>query len=293
MKGIILAGGSGSRLLPLTSIISKQLLPVYDKPMIYYPLCTLLLADIKDILIISTPNDLPNIEKAIGDGSRFGITISYLIQPQPEGIAQAFLLAEEFISKQPCALILGDNIFYGNGLSTILKDAVIRAREGISTLFSYYVAQPQFFGVLELHGEKPLRIEEKPAVPKSNYIVTGLYFYNKNVIRYVKELIPSERNELEITDLNNIYLQQEELYLQILGRGYVWMDLGTPESLFEASQFIYSIESRHGIITYSPEEISFRKGWIDRSTLLKYADLYGNTKYGVYLKCLANGKILK
>ena len=290
-KGIILAGGSGTRLYPLTMVTSKQLLPVYDKPMIYYPLSTLMLAGIKDILIISTPKDLPNFEKLLGDGSRYGINLSYKEQPSPDGLAQAFLLGEEFIGKDNCAMILGDNIFHGNGLTKHLKKAV--ENEGRGTVFGYYVDDPERFGVVEFdENGKAVSLEEKPLVPKSNYAVTGLYFYDNKVCEYAKSLKPSPRGELEITDLNKIYLENEKLDVITLGRGYGWLDTGTVDSLTEASEYVKVIETRQGLKIACLEEISYKNGWIDKEMLLKSAEQYGKSPYGQHLKNVAMGKIV-
>ncbi|RII36660.1 glucose-1-phosphate thymidylyltransferase [Clostridium chromiireducens] len=290
-KGIILAGGSGTRLYPLTMVTSKQLLPVYDKPMIYYPLSTLMLAGIKDILIISTPKDLPNFEKLLGDGSRYGINLSYKEQPAPDGLAQAFLLGEEFIGKDNCAMILGDNIFHGNGLTKHLKKAV--ENEGRGTVFGYYVDDPERFGVVEFdENGKAVSLEEKPLVPKSNYAVTGLYFYDNKVCEYAKSLKPSPRGELEITDLNKIYLENDRLDVITLGRGYGWLDTGTVDSLTEASEYVKVIETRQGLKIACLEEISYKNGWIDKDTLLESAEQYGKSPYGQHLKNVAMGKIV-
>lgn len=290
-KGIILAGGSGTRLYPLTMVTSKQLLPVYDKPMIYYPLSTLMLAGIKDILIISTPKDLPNFEKLLGDGSRYGINLSYKEQPSPDGLAQAFLLGEEFIGKDNCAMILGDNIFHGNGLTKHLEKAV--ENEGRGTVFGYYVDDPERFGVVEFdENGKAVSLEEKPLVPKSNYAVTGLYFYDNKVCEYAKSLKPSPRGELEITDLNKIYLENEKLDVITLGRGYGWLDTGTVDSLTEASEYVKVIETRQGLKIACLEEISYKNGWIDKDTLLEGAEQYGKSPYGQHLKNVAMGKIV-
>lgn len=290
-KGIILAGGSGTRLYPLTMVTSKQLLPVYDKPMIYYPLSTLMLAGIKDILIISTPKDLPNFEKLLGDGSRYGINLSYKEQPSPDGLAQAFILGEEFIGNDNCAMILGDNIFHGNGLTKHLKKAV--ENEGRGTVFGYYVDDPERFGVVELDKEgRAISLEEKPAIPKSNYAVTGLYFYDNKVCEYAKTIKRSPRGELEITDLNRIYLENGKLDVITLGRGYGWLDTGTVDSLTEASEYVKVIETRQGLKIACLEEISYKNGWINRETLLESADQYGKSPYGQHLKNVAMGKVI-
>jgi glucose-1-phosphate thymidylyltransferase len=289
-KGIVLAGGSGTRLYPLTMVTSKQLLPVYDKPMIYYPLSTLMLAGIRDILIISTPKDLPNFEKLLGDGSRYGINLSYKVQPSPDGLAQAFILGEEFIGNDSCAMILGDNIFHGNGLTKHLKKAV--ENEGRATVFGYYVEDPERFGVVEFdQNGKAISLEEKPLKPKSNYAVTGLYFYDNNVCSYAKALKPSARGELEITDLNRIYLENQKLDVITLGRGYGWLDTGTVDSLTEAAEYVKVIETRQGLKIACLEEISYKNGWIDKETLLESAEQYGKSPYGQHLKNVAEGKI--
>lgn len=292
MKGIILAGGSGSRLYPLTLVTSKQLLPVYDKPMIYYPLSTLMLAGIRDILIISTPEDLPRFETLLGDGSSFGIKLSYLVQPSPDGLAQAFVLAEDFIAGEACAMVLGDNIFHGSGFGTTLTAAAKRAEEGISTVFGYYVNDPERFGILEIdQNNRVLSIEEKPKQPKSNYCVTGLYFYNSDVCKLAKTLTPSARGELEITDLNNLYLKQGKLEVKLFSRGFTWMDAGTPDSLCNASSFIQALQSRQGIVISAPEEIAYLKGWITEDSLRTSAARYKNSSYGVHLSRIAEGKL--
>lgn len=292
MKGIVLAGGSGTRLYPLTQVTSKQLLPVYDKPMIYYPLSTLMLAGIKNILIISTPQDLSNFEKLLGDGSQFGIKLSYEEQPSPDGLAQAFIIGEEFIGDDCCAMILGDNIFYGNGLRAVLNNAIDNAKNGQATIFGYYVNDPQRFGVVEFdENGKVISIEEKPKEPKSNYCVTGLYFYDNRVVQYAKKVKPSARGELEITDLNRMYLEDGSLNVQLLGRGYAWLDTGTMDSLIEAGKFVQMIEKRQGIKISAPEEIAYINGWIDKDCLLNSAEKYKNSPYGEHLKRVAMGKI--
>ncbi len=293
MKGIILAGGSGTRLYPLTMVTSKQLLPIYDKPMIYYPLSTLMLAGIKDILIISTPTDLPNFERLLGDGSNFGLNLSYKVQPSPDGLAQAFILGEEFIGDDTCAMVLGDNIFYGNGFSRILKSAVENAEQNHrATVFGYYVDDPERFGIVEFdESGKVISVEEKPQKPKSNYAITGLYFYDNRCVKYAKEQKPSARGELEITDLNRMYLENGELDVKLLGRGFAWLDTGTMDSLVEAADFVQMIEKRQGIKISAPEEIAFRYGWIDKEGLLKSAEKYGKSPYGQHLKAVAEGKV--
>lgn len=291
MKGIILAGGSGTRLYPLTMVTSKQLLPVYDKPMIYYPLSTLMLAGIRDILIISTPKDLPNFKNLLGDGSRYGINLSYKEQPSPDGLAQAFILGEEFIGNDSCAMILGDNIFHGNGLTSQLRRAL--ENEGGATVFGYYVDDPERFGIVEFDEDgKVISLEEKPSNPKSNYAVTGLYFYDNKVCGYAKTLKPSSRGELEITDLNKIYLKEGKLDVITLGRGYGWLDTGTVDSLTEASEYVKVIETRQGLKIACLEEISYRNGWIDKETLLRSAITYGKSPYGEHLKNVVNSKII-
>lgn len=292
MKGIILAGGSGTRLYPLTMVTSKQLLPIYDKPMIYYPLSTLMLAGIRDILIISTPTDLPNFERLLGDGSRYGVNLSYKVQPSPDGLAQAFTLGEDFIGDEPCAMVLGDNIFYGAGLGDHLKKAVEAAKNGQATVFGYYVNDPERFGIVEFDNNwRVISVEEKPKQPKSNYAITGLYFYDKRVVELAKQVKLSARGELEITDLNRIYLEDGTLNVQLLGRGYAWLDTGTMDTLVEAAEFVQVIEQRQGIMISAPEEIAYRHGWITREELLKSADTYGKSPYGEHLHRVADGKI--
>ena len=292
MKGIILAGGSGTRLYPLTLVTSKQLLPVYDKPMIYYPLSTLMMAGIRDILIISTPADLPNFERLLGDGSQLGIKLSYKVQPTPDGLAQAFIIGEEFCAGEPCALVLGDNIFYGNGFREQLRRAVTRAESGEgSTVFGYYVDDPERFGVVEFDDNyNAVSIEEKPEHPKSNYAVTGLYFYDKRVCELAKQVKPSARGELEITDLNQMYLEDGSLNVEVLGRGYAWLDTGTMESLFEATNFVRTVEDAQGIPVSVIEEIAYGNGWIDRDMLAQAAGRYGKSSYGKYLKGVVENK---
>ena len=292
MKGIILGGGAGTRLYPLTMVTSKQLLPVYDKPMVYYPLSTLMLAGIKDILLISTPTDLPNFQRLLGDGSDFGINLSYKVQPSPDGLAQAFILGEEFIGDEACAMILGDNIFYGNGLTGKLATAVKNAQEGEATIFGYYVQDPERFGIMEIDEKgKVLSVEEKPLHPKSNYCITGLYFYPKGIAAKAKEVKPSPRGELEITTLNDMYLQEGALKAEIMGRGFAWLDTGTMDSLVEASNFVQMLEKRQGIKISAPEEIAYKNGWISRDKLLESAARYGKSPYGAHLKNVAEGKI--
>ena len=291
MKGIILAGGSGTRLYPLTKVTSKQLLPVYDKPMIYYPLSVLMIAGIRDILIISTPNDLPNFERLFGDGSSLGLNLSYKVQPSPDGLAQAFIIGEEFIDGDACAMVLGDNIFYGSGLKKHLVKAAAKSKG--ATVFGYYVDDPQRFGIVEFDSNgKAVSIEEKPEHPKSNYCVTGLYFYDNRVCEYAKQVKPSARGELEITDLNRIYLSQGELDVVTLGRGYAWLDTGTVDALSDAAEFIKVIENRQGIQIAAIEEIAYSNGWITLEQLLHHADSYGKSPYGKHLRRVAEGKIL-
>ncbi len=291
MKGIVLAGGSGTRLYPLTMVTSKQLLPVYDKPMIYYPLSVLMMAGIKDILIISTPTDLPNFERLLGDGSKFGINLSYKAQPSPDGLAQAFLIGEEFIDGDSCAMVLGDNIFYGNSLSRQLKNAA--AKEKGATIFGYYVNDPQRFGIVEFdENGKVISIEEKPEHPKSNYCVTGLYFYDNTVVEKAKKVKPSKRGELEITDINKMYLEEDSLDVITLGRGYAWLDAGTVDALNDASEFVKVVEGRQGIIISAVEEIAYRNGWITKEQLIEAATAYGSSAYGQHLKNVVDNKYL-
>lgn len=291
MKGIILAGGSGTRLYPLTLVTSKQLLPVYDKPMIYYPLSTLMLAGIRDILIISTPTDTPKFSQLLGDGHQFGLNLSYAIQESPDGLAQAFIIAEDFIGDDSVAMVLGDNIFYGSGLGHLLRQAA--KNEGRATIFGYYVENPQAFGVVEFdENNKPVSIVEKPKEPKSNYAVTGLYFYDNKVVEYAKSLKPSARGELEISDINQIYLDNEELDIKLLGRGYAWLDTGTVDNLLDASNFIRTIERLQGIQISAPEEIAYNNNWITKEELIESAKKYGKSSYGQHLLSVAEGKIL-
>ena len=293
MKGIILAGGAGTRLYPLTMVTSKQLLPVYDKPMIYYPLSTLMLAGIQDILIISTPTDTPRFEALLGDGSQYGIHLQYKVQPSPDGLAQAFILGEEFIGDDCCAMILGDNIFYGNGFSKILKTAAANAEnKGRCTVFGYYVPDPERFGIVEFDETgKVISVEEKPQHPKSNYCITGLYFYDNRVVDMAKRVKPSARGALEITDLNRFYLEDGTLNVQLLGRGYAWLDTGTMDSLVDAADFVRTIETRQGSQIAALEEIAFNEGWIDKETLLQSAQRYGKSPYGQHLKNVADDKL--
>lgn len=292
MKGIILAGGSGTRLYPLTMVTSKQLLPVYDKPMIYYPLSTLMLAGIKDILIITTPTDILNFERLLGDGSQFGINLSYQVQPSPDGLAQAFIIGEEFIGDDACAMILGDNLFYGGGLTSVLKVAVENTDFGNATIFGYYVDDPERFGIMEFDDDwNILSVEEKPKMPKSNYCITGLYFYPKGVSRKAKEVKPSTRGELEVTTLNDMYLKEGKLKGQILGRGFAWLDTGAMDSLVDATIFVQITEKRQGVMISAPEEIAFRKGWINKGELHKAAEKYGKSQYGLHLKKVADGTL--
>ena len=291
MKGIILAGGAGTRLYPLTMVTSKQLLPVYDKPMIYYPISTLMLAGIKDILIISTPQDTPRFEALLGDGSQFGLNLSYKVQPSPDGLAQAFLLGEEFIGGEACAMVLGDNIFYGNGFGKILREAAQNAENGRATVFGYYVEDPERFGIVEFdENGKVISVEEKPANPKSNYAITGLYFYNKEVVAEAKKVKPSARGELEITTLNDQYLKRDLLDVKLLGRGFAWLDPGTMDSLVEAANFVQMVEKRQGIKISALEEIAYHNGWISKEKLLESAEKYGKSPYGMHLKKVAENK---
>ena len=292
MKGIILAGGSGTRLYPLTMVTSKQLLPVYDKPMIYYPLSTLMLAGIREILLISTPQDLPNFERLLGDGGQYGISLSYKVQPSPDGLAQAFLLGEDFIGGEPCAMVLGDNIFYGNGFGRLLREAANDAGEGKATVFGYYVNDPKRFGIVEfdLQG-RVISVEEKPQEPKSNYCITGLYFYDGRVTEYAKQVKPSARGELEITDLNRMYLKDGSLNVKLLGRGFAWLDTGTVDSLAEATDFVQTLQKRQSVEISAPEEIAYVNGWVTKEELLKSAVRYGKSPYGEHLKQVADGRI--
>lgn len=293
MKGIILAGGSGTRLYPLTLVTSKQLLPIYDKPMIYYPLSTLMLAGINDILIISTPTDLPNFEKLLGDGSQFGIKLSYKVQPSPDGLAQAFTLGEEFIGDDCCAMVLGDNIFYGSGFQKLLYEAKKNAEVNHrATVFAHYVDDPERFGIVEFDkNRKVISVEEKPENPKSNWAITGLYFYDNRCIEYAKNQKPSARGELEITDLNRVYLNDLELDVTLLGRGFSWLDTGTMESLIDAADFVQTIQKQQGIRISAPEEIAYRMGMINKDRLVKSAEKYGKSDYGIYLKRIAEGEM--
>lgn len=293
MKGIILAGGSGTRLYPLTLGTSKQMLPVYDKPMIYYPLTTLMLAGIREILIISTPEDLPNFERLLGDGSSMGLQLSYKVQPSPDGLAQAFILGAEFINGEPCAMILGDNIFYGSGFTATLKEAVLNAEQNRATVFGYYVNDPERFGVVEFDAEgHAISIEEKPITPKSNYAVTGLYFYPGDVSSRASEVVPSDRGELEITSLNEMYLQDGLLDVQLLSRGFAWLDTGTIDSLADASDFVRVVQKRQGVQIAAPEEIAYKNNWISREVLTAAAEKYKKTAYGQHLMRVAEGRMM-
>ena len=293
MKGIILAGGSGTRLYPLTKVTSKQLLPVYDKPMIYYPLSTLMLAGIRDILIISTEVDTPRFEQLLGDGSQFGINLSYKVQPSPDGLAQAFLLGEEFIGNDACALVLGDNIFYGGWFRRNLKEAVESAKNGQATIFGYYVKDPERFGIVEFDKDRNvISVEEKPKNPKSNYCITGLYFYDNRVVDFAKKVKPSARGELEITDLNRMYLEDKCLKVQILGRGFTWMDTGTVDSLMDAATFVETMQNSQGVVISAPEEIAYHANWITKDQLIESANLYGKSPYGQHLLRVAEDKLI-
>ena len=293
MKGIILAGGSGTRLYPLTKVTSKQLLPVYDKPMIFYPLSTLMLAGIRDILIISTPTDTPRFEQLLGDGSALGVHLSYAVQPSPDGLAQAFLIGEEFIGGEPCAMILGDNIFYGGWFRRNLSEAVQNAEKGYATIFGYYVPDPERFGIVEFDKNKNVvSVEEKPKHPKSNYCITGLYFYPAGVAKMAKKVQPSARGELEITTLNELYLQKKKLKAQVLGRGFAWLDTGTMESLMEAASFVQTIQNRQSLVISAPEEIAYHEKWITKEQLLAAAKAYGKSPYGEHLRRVAKDKLV-
>lgn len=293
MKGIILAGGSGTRLYPLTTVTSKQLLPIYDKPMIYYPLSTLMLSGIKEILIISTPADTPRFQELLGNGHHFGINLSYAVQPSPDGLAQAFLIGEGFIGDDSCAMILGDNIFYGGYFRTNLRTAKEQAENGLATIFGYYVKDPERFGIVEFDDKRNvISVEEKPRYPKSNYCITGLYFYPKGVAAKAKKVAPSGRGELEITDLNRMYLEESKLKVQILGRGFAWLDTGTMDSLMEASTFVQTVQNRQGTVISAPEEISFLEKWITREELLESAKLYGKSPYGEHLMRVAEDRFI-
>ena len=292
MKGIILAGGSGTRLYPLTKVTSKQLLPVYDKPMIYYPLSTLMLAGIREILIISTPEDTPRFKELLGDGSEFGISLSYAVQEKPEGLAQAFLIGEDFIGDDTCAMILGDNIFYGGWFRNNLVQAIKNAEDGYATIFGYYVKDPQRFGIVEFDKDgKVLSLEEKPKNPKSNYCITGLYFYDKRVVEMAKKVKPSKRGELEITDLNRMYFEEGALRVQILGRGFAWLDTGTVGSLMEAATFVQAIQNGQGVVISAPEEIAYHSNWITKQQLLEAAKRYGKSPYGKHLQRVAEDRL--
>lgn len=293
MKGIILAGGSGTRLYPLTKVTSKQLLPIYDKPMIYYPLSTLMLAGIRDILIISTPVDTPRFEELLGDGSHFGIKLSYAVQPSPDGLAQAFIIGKEFIGNEPCAMVLGDNIFYGGWFRKNLSAAVQNAKNGLATIFGYYVRDPERFGIVEFDKDRNvLSVEEKPKHPKSNYCITGLYFYPAGVAQMAEMVVPSARGELEITTLNDMYLKQGRLKAQVLGRGFAWLDTGTMDSLMEAASFVQTVQNRQDVVISAPEEIAYHEKWIDKEKLLESANEYGKSLYGEHLRHVAEGRII-
>lgn len=289
-KGIILAGGSGTRLYPLTKVISKQLMPIYDKPMIYYPLSTLMLAGIKDILVITTPRDSESFQNLLGEGSQWGIKISYKVQPSPDGLAQAFIIGEEFINGEGCALILGDNIFYGHDLSKLVKNAT--QKDDGATIFAYYVKDPERYGIVEFDkNRKAISLEEKPEKPKSNFAVTGLYFYDKNVVEYAKSIKPSARGELEITDLNKIYLEKGNLNVETLGRGYAWLDTGTHDSLLQAASFVETVQDRQGLKIACPEEIAYNLGYINKEELKELAKPLAKNEYGQYLLAIADGGI--
>lgn len=293
MKGIILAGGSGTRLYPLTKVTSKQLLPVYDKPMIYYPLSTLMLAGIRDILIISTPQDTPRFRELLKDGKHFGINLSYAVQPSPDGLAQAFIIGKEFIGNDTCAMVLGDNIFYGGWFRKNLSDAVRNAENGYATIFGYYVKDPERFGIMEFDKNRNvISVEEKPKKPKSNYCITGLYFYPTGVSEMAGKVVPSERGELEITTLNDMYLKQEKLKAQILGRGFAWLDTGTMDSLMEAATFVQTVQNRQDLVISAPEEIAYHEKWIDKEKLLESASVYGKSTYGEHLRRVAEDRII-
>ncbi len=292
MKGIILAGGSGTRLYPLTRVTSKQLLPIYDKPMIYYPLSTLMLAGIREILIISTPDDISRFEALLGDGSQFGISLSYAVQPSPDGLAQAFIIGQEFIGDDACALVLGDNIFYGGWFRKNLQEAVVNAENGNATIFGYYVKDPERFGIVEFDKNKNvISVEEKPEYPKSNYCITGLYFYPSGVAKMAINVKPSKRGELEITTLNDMYLKDNKLKVQILGRGFAWLDTGTMDSLMEASLFVQTVQNRQGVVISAPEEIAYHEEWINKEKLLESAEMYGKSPYGEHLRKVAEDRL--
>ncbi len=293
MKGIILAGGSGTRLYPLTKVTSKQLLPVYDKPMIFYPLSTLMLAGIREILIISTPTDTPRFQELLGDGSSMGVQLSYAVQPSPDGLAQAFIIGEAFIGDEPCAMVLGDNIFYGGWFRRNLIEAVKNANQGKATVFGYYVRDPERFGIVEFDKNRNVvSVEEKPKNPKSNYAITGLYFYPSGVSEMAKQVEPSSRGELEITDLNRMYLQNDALKVQILGRGFAWLDTGTMESLMEAASFVQTVQNRQGVVISAPEEIAYHEKWITQEQLIHTAEMYGKSPYGEHLRRVAEDKFV-